>query len=113
MIVRILLASIFYWPFSIFSVSAAEPVDAHYQLISCSVDMQTTQNPTYYHLPGVNTVISCEQGGNAREDMLVGTLHDFYNEGWRLVQVVNIDNRLMTKTQSVPYSWLYLERSLR
>ncbi|KAF3982213.1 MAG: hypothetical protein HFP81_00430 [Methylococcales symbiont of Hymedesmia sp. n. MRB-2018] len=77
-----------------------------YELAVCSFDVNIEKNPAYYHLASPQTQILCEIGKNA----ISGTLSAFYNEGWHLIQVVNIDNRLTTTTQQVPYSLMYLER---
>ncbi|KAF3977071.1 MAG: hypothetical protein HFP77_08675 [Methylococcales symbiont of Iophon sp. n. MRB-2018] len=77
-----------------------------YELAVCSFDNSIEKNPAYYHLANPQTQILCDIGKNG----ISGTLSMLYNEGWRLIQVVNIDSRLTTATKSVPHSLMYLER---
>lgn len=79
---------------------------ARYEIAACVVNSKVKKNPAYYHLPSVNTQVHCDIGTNA----VTGTLDAFYSQGWRMIQVVNIDNRLTTAKKSVPYSMMYLER---
>ena len=77
-----------------------------YELAVCSIDAKVKKNSAYYHLPSVNTQLLCDIGPNTR----IGTFEAFYNDKWRLIQIVNIDSRLSTKDKTVPYSLIYLER---
>lgn len=77
-----------------------------YEIAACIINGKAEKNPAYYHLASVNTQIHCDIGTNA----VTGTLDAFYSQGWRLVQVINIDNRLTTAKKTVPYSMMYLER---
>ena len=87
----------------------AAPAFGRYQIVSCTVDPAKKDNPTYYHFAGVNTVLRCEMAGTDGQ-VLVGTLSQFYAEGWRLIEVMSVDSRLVTKDNTVPFSWLYLEK---
>ncbi len=88
------------------TIKKPSPVKIQYELAVCSVNTKVKKNPVYYHLPSVNSKLLCDIGANIR----TGTFEAFYNDGWRLVQIVNIDNRLSTKNRTVPYSLIYLER---
>lgn len=93
-------------PSKISTIKKPNPAKLQYELAVCSVDTKIKNNPTYYHLASVNTKLLCDIGSNTR----VGTFEAFYNDSWRLIQIVSVDSRLATKDKTVPYSLIYLER---
>lgn len=83
--------------------------EPQYELAVCSVDPSIEKNPLYYHLPSVSTVLLCDIGAKAS----TGAFRAFYNDGWRLIQIVKVDSRLMSTDKAVPYPSIYLERIKR
>lgn len=88
------------------TIKKSNPIKIQYELAVCLVNTKVKKNPTYYHLASVNSKLLCDIGSNTR----TGTFEAFYNDGWRLIQIVSVDNRLATKDKTVPYSLIYLER---
>lgn len=80
--------------------------NTQYEIAACAVNTKVKNTASYHNLASVNTDIICDIGTN----VVTGTLHILYNEGWRLIQVVSVDNRLSTKAKSVPHALMYLER---
>lgn len=108
LIVCVLFSSV---SFSVFDdddiPSESKPTKGKYELSVCLVDTKSKNNLTYYHLPSINTKLVCDV---SHKKVRTGTFEAFYNDGWRLIQVANVDSRLQTNKKSVPYSIIYLER---
>lgn len=75
------------------------------QITVCIIDAQVANNPQYYHLPNTATQLVCEIPDNTKQ-----TLATLYQNGWRLIQVVNVDSRYQTKDNAVPSALLYFEK---
>ncbi|QKQ24348.1 hypothetical protein HUE58_04270 [Candidatus Ruthia endofausta] len=93
-------------PLKISTIKKSNPVKTQYELAICSVNTKVKKTPAYYHLASVNSKLLCDIDSNTRRE----TFEAFYNNGWRLIQIVSVDNRLVAKDKTMPYSLIYLER---